>query len=148
MKCKTQLTEHEIVNMIRRNFRPTFLVPIHGMSLTPYILQGKSFTLSPAGASADLYSLLVLKAIRGLLKLPHELCPISGRCFLWASLITNPYTIPPRNDLTFIGVPGLGGALLPNPNFGFLSAGFNIWKEHIRDSSTLIIAPALSNSPQ
>lgn len=49
--------------------------------------------------------------------------------------------------LTFIGVPGLGAALFPNPNF-FLSAGFNIWKEHMRDSSTLIMAPALSNSPQ
>jgi len=32
--------------------------------------------------------------------------------------------------------------------FVFFSAGFNIWKEHIKVSSTLIIAPALSNSPQ
>lgn len=29
----------------------------------------------------------------------------------------------------------------------FFSAGFKTWKEHISDSSTLIIAPALSNSP-
>lgn len=32
--------------------------------------------------------------------------------------------------------------------FCFFSAGFRIWKEHSRLSSTLIIAPALSNSPQ
>jgi len=30
----------------------------------------------------------------------------------------------------------------------FFSAGLRIWKEHISVSSTLIIAPALSNSPQ
>jgi hypothetical protein len=38
------------------------------------------------------------------------------------------------------------GALL-----AFLSArelGFSIWNEHMRFSSTLIMAPALSNSPQ
>jgi len=29
-----------------------------------------------------------------------------------------------------------------------LSAGFKIWKEHINVSSIVIIAPALSNSPQ
>jgi len=32
--------------------------------------------------------------------------------------------------------------------FGFFSAGFRIWNEHNKLSSTLIIAPALSNSPQ
>jgi hypothetical protein len=31
---------------------------------------------------------------------------------------------------------------------GFLTAGFRIWNEHMRVSSTLIIAPLLSNSPQ
>jgi len=31
---------------------------------------------------------------------------------------------------------------------GYSSVGFRIWKEHISVSSTLIIAPALSNSPQ
>lgn len=36
---------------------------------------------------------------------------------------------------------------LPNL-FCFFSAGFKIWNEHSRDSSTLIMAPALSNSPQ
>ena len=30
----------------------------------------------------------------------------------------------------------------------FFSAGFSIWNEHMSVSSTLIIAPALSNSPQ
>jgi len=30
----------------------------------------------------------------------------------------------------------------------YSSIGFRIWKEHIRVSSTLIMAPALSNSPQ
>lgn len=34
------------------------------------------------------------------------------------------------------------------PNFCFFSAGFRIWNEHSRLSSTLIMAPALSNSPQ
>jgi len=34
------------------------------------------------------------------------------------------------------------------PNFCFFSAGFRIWNEHSKLSSTLIIAPALSNSPQ
>ena len=33
-------------------------------------------------------------------------------------------------------------------NFCLLSAGFKIWKEHMRLSSTVIIAAALSNSPQ
>lgn len=37
---------------------------------------------------------------------------------------------------------------VPNPNFGFLSTGFNIWKEHSNVSSTLIMEAALSNSPQ
>lgn len=32
--------------------------------------------------------------------------------------------------------------------FCFFSAGLRIWNEHRRLSSTLIIAPALSNSPQ
>jgi len=44
--------------------------------------------------------------------------------------------------------PGLVVVVLPKLSFVFLSAGFNIWKEHISVSSTLIIAPALSNSPQ
>lgn len=30
----------------------------------------------------------------------------------------------------------------------FLSAGLRIWKEHIKSWSMLMIAPALSNSPQ
>jgi len=44
----------------------------------------------------------------------------------------------------------LGGVLgLPAPAMPyFLSAGFKIWNEHIKFSSTLIIAPALSYSPQ
>lgn len=37
---------------------------------------------------------------------------------------------------------------LPKPISFFLSAGLRIWKEHISVSSTDIIAPALSNSPQ
>lgn len=44
--------------------------------------------------------------------------------------------------------PGLVVVVLPKLNFNFLTAGFNIWREHIRVSSTLIMAPALSNSPQ
>lgn len=50
--------------------------------------------------------------------------------------------------------PALGGVtgrpLFSPPYwyFAFLSAGFRIWKEHIKVSSTLIIPPALSNSPQ
>jgi hypothetical protein len=36
----------------------------------------------------------------------------------------------------------------PRPNFCFFSAGLRIWNEHSRLSSTLIMAPALSNSPQ
>lgn len=43
------------------------------------------------------------------------------------------------------------GAFAPGPPPAaapaFFSAGFRIWKEHIRVSSTDIIAPALSNSP-
>lgn len=37
---------------------------------------------------------------------------------------------------------------LRNTHFCFFSAGLRIWKEQSRLSSTLIIAPALSNSPQ
>jgi hypothetical protein len=44
------------------------------------------------------------------------------------------------------GVPGLD-ELLPNPTLPFLSEDFSIWKEHVNESSTLIIAPALSKSP-
>lgn len=43
---------------------------------------------------------------------------------------------------------GLLPIMLPNPPMSFLSAGFRIWKLHMRFSSTVIIAPALSNSPQ
>jgi len=46
------------------------------------------------------------------------------------------------------GVLGLLPIMLPNPPISFLSAGFKIWKLHMRFSSTVIIAPALSNSPQ
>merc|ERR1719471_1839097 len=45
------------------------------------------------------------------------------------------------------GVTGLPELRPPYGNF-FLSAGFNIWNEHMRVSSTDIMAPALSNSPQ
>jgi len=38
-------------------------------------------------------------------------------------------------------IPGIIGLL-------FLSAGFNILKEHMSVESTLIMAPQLSNSPQ
>lgn len=47
-------------------------------------------------------------------------------------------------------IPSMLGRRSP-PQFknrGFLTAGFKIWKEHISVSSTLIIAPLLSNSPQ
>lgn len=37
---------------------------------------------------------------------------------------------------------------LGNTYFCFFSAGLRIWNEQSRLSSTLIIAPALSNSPQ
>jgi len=46
------------------------------------------------------------------------------------------------------GVPVLAVAVLEKLNFAFFSAGFKIWNEHIKVSSTLIMAPALSNSPQ
>ena len=46
------------------------------------------------------------------------------------------------------GVLGLLPIMLPKPPMSFLSAGFKIWNEHMRFSSTVIIAPALSNSPQ
>jgi len=45
------------------------------------------------------------------------------------------------------GVTGRPEFSPPYGNF-FLSAGFNIWKEHMSVSSTDIMAPALSNSPQ
>ena len=38
--------------------------------------------------------------------------------------------------------------LYNNLNHFFFLLDFNIWNEHINDSSTLIIAPELSNSPQ
>jgi len=49
----------------------------------------------------------------------------------------------------FLG--GVTGRLLPMPAYwylGFFSDGFRIWKEHMRVSSTDIMPPALSNSPQ
>lgn len=41
-----------------------------------------------------------------------------------------------------------GRELLNEGVFAFFSDGFKIWKLHISVSSTDIIAPALSNSPQ
>lgn len=68
--------------------------------------------------------------------------------YVFASLNSGHPTLP-RNDFVFTGgVPVLTVVVLPKPNFGFFSAGFSIWKEHIKVSSTLIMAPALSNSPQ
>lgn len=46
------------------------------------------------------------------------------------------------------GVDGRAPIIEPKPPMSFRSAGFRIWKLHIKFSSTVIIAPALSNSPQ
>jgi len=46
------------------------------------------------------------------------------------------------------GVTGRPIFMPPYGYLAFFSAGFSIWNEHSRVSSTLIIAPALSNSPQ
>ena len=59
------------------------------------------------------------------------------------AVVVLPKTVIPVREF-----PGLDVVVLPKLDFGFLSAGFNIWKEHISVSSTLIMAPALSNSPQ
>lgn len=65
------------------------------------------------------------------------------------TMIAHSHALAPRNDLTpGGGVPDFAVVVLPKLNFVFFSAGFNIWKEHISVSSTLIMAPALSNSPQ
>lgn len=44
-------------------------------------------------------------------------------------------------------LPGVPGLAYP-PRCCVALAGFKIWNEHMRVSSTVIIAPALSNSPQ
>lgn len=46
------------------------------------------------------------------------------------------------------GVTGRPELTPPYWYLAFFSEGFRIWKEHMRDSSTLIMPPALSNSPQ
>jgi len=46
------------------------------------------------------------------------------------------------------GVTGLPALRPPYEYLAFFSDGFKIWKEHMSVSSTLIIPPALSNSPQ
>lgn len=46
------------------------------------------------------------------------------------------------------GVTGLPMLMPPYAYFCFFSAGLRIWNEHSSVSSTLIMAPALSNSPQ
>lgn len=55
----------------------------------------------------------------------------------------------------FFGAWVVRGGVTGRPEFtppywylAFFSEGFRIWKEHMRDSSTLIMPPALSNSPQ
>lgn len=55
----------------------------------------------------------------------------------------------------FLGGWAVRGGVTGRPEFippywylAFFSEGFRIWKEHIRVSSTLIMPPALSNSPQ
>ena len=56
---------------------------------------------------------------------------------------------PPHFPVLFLGgVLGLLPIIDPNPPMSFRSAGLRIWKLHMRFSSTVIIAPALSNSPQ
>ena len=50
---------------------------------------------------------------------------------------------PPRG-----GVVGRPDSAPPNDNLLFFSAGRRTWNEHIRLSSMLIRAPALSNSPK
>jgi len=54
-----------------------------------------------------------------------------------------PFFGPPRG-----GVIGRPDSAPPYEYFDFFSAGFKIWNEHMSVSSTDIIAPALSNSPQ
>lgn len=46
------------------------------------------------------------------------------------------------------GVTGLPELRPPYWYLAFFSEGFRIWKEHMRVSSTDIMPPALSNSPQ
>ena len=53
---------------------------------------------------------------------------------------------PPTPDHTHFFLGGVSGRL-PNPNLAF-SAGLRMRKEHMRLSSMVITAPALSNSPQ
>lgn len=55
----------------------------------------------------------------------------------------------------FLGAWVVRGGVTGRPEFtppywylAFFSEGFRIWNEHMRDSSTLIMPPALSNSPQ
>ena len=63
-----------------------------------------------------------------------------------------PSAAPPvsrhRGGRGFLG--GVAGLCVPRlwKRLAFFSAGFNIWKEHMSVSSTLMMAPALSNSPQ
>lgn len=74
--------------------------------------------------------------------LPHR----AGRVRLQTAQTYQPILLPP-----FFCLRGVICLPAPPPPYGYLaffSAGFRIWKEHSRVSSTLIIAPALSNSPQ
>lgn len=54
-----------------------------------------------------------------------------------------PFFAPPRG-----GVIGRPDSAPPYEYLDFFSAGFKIWNEHMSVSSTDIMAPALSNSPQ
>ena len=59
----------------------------------------------------------------------------------------------PRHHFCFMagflpGVPGRDDCMPPMAYLPFFSPGFKIWNEHMSVSSTDIMAPALSNSPQ
>ena len=73
---------------------------------------------------------------------------LSRECFpnLWFGDYRAAPAPASRCGVAGLFAPLFGGA--PNAYRCFFSAGFRIWNEHISVSSTLIIAPALSNSPQ
>ena len=76
---------------------------------------------------------------------PHRTCFTVRCCIVHATLAhIKPYRGRAQRPLRG-GV--IGRDVPPNENFCF-SAGLRIWNEHMSVSSMLIMAPALSNSPQ
>jgi hypothetical protein len=78
----------------------------------------------------------------------HKLHPTILSCYSFAVVLSLHPSIHPSTRSISQFIVACGVALTRASLVYHELEGLRIWKEHIRVASTLIIAPALSNSPQ